>query len=508
MKKLFISLLLFVFFSAQSFAQANLKAIDAYINKAQKDWNVPGLAVAIVKDGKVVHAKGYGVKELGKADKVDEHTLFAIASNSKAFVSSAIGTLVDQGKLNWKDKVKSHLPYFELYDHYASEEATVEDLLCHRLGLGTYSGDAIWYKSTFSAEEVVKRIKYVPQAYGFRDGYGYSNLMFITAGEVIKSVTGKTWAEYVDQTFIQPLGMSRTITSTNDLMTKGNYATPHKAVRNENIVVDWVNWDNMGAAGGIISSVNDMAKWMNFQLTKGKIGNEQVLEYNTQGNLWTPHNSYLVTEAQKQNRPGVNFRGYGLGWAVSDYHGRRIIAHGGGYDGMYSRVLMVPEENLGIVVLTNGMRGISGAITDFVVDKYLGLEEINYSEEALKNMSYPMYDRIDAIKAKRVPNTQPSLSLDDYVGTFYTPMYGNIHIKKGSNGLLLEFEDAPLLMASLAHWHYDTFETKWDVEHAWFDFGTVQFEFDQARNITGIKIDVPNNDIFFHELELKKVASK
>ena len=264
----------------------------------------------------------------------------------------------------------------------------------------------------------------------------------------------------------------------------------------------------MGAAGGIISSVSDMAKWMNFQLANGKIGNEQVLEYNTQANLWTPHNSYLVTESQKQNRPGVNFRGYGLGWAVSDYHGRRVIAHGGGYDGMYSRVLMVPEENLGIVVLTNGMRGISGAITDFVVDKYLGLEEINYSEEALKDMSYPMYDRIDAIKAKRVLNTQPSLSLDDYVGIFYTPMYGNIHIKKGPNGLLLEFEDAPLLMASLTHWHYDTFEIKWDVEHAWFDFGTVQFEFDQARNITGIKIDVPNNDIFFHELELKKVASK
>ena len=214
--KPFLLIVLFLFtFSLQ--AQVDLKKIDRYIAKAQKDWNVPGLAVAVVKDGKVVLSKGYGLIEQGGSEKVDENTLFAIASNTKAFIASALGTLVDDGKISWKDKVRDYLPYFELYDSYATNEATIEDLLCHRLGLGTFIGDVIWYKSELSAEEVVKRAKYVPQAYGFRDGYGYSNLMFITAGEVIKAVTGKSWAEYVAAKFLQPLQMDRTITSVNQI---------------------------------------------------------------------------------------------------------------------------------------------------------------------------------------------------------------------------------------------------------------------------------------------------
>lgn len=486
--------------------QADLKKIDEYIAKAQKDWNVPGLAVAIVKDGKVVLSKGYGIREKGGKDKVDENTLFAIASNTKAFIASALGTLVDKGELDWKDKVRDYLPYFELYDNYASSEATIEDLLCHRLGLGTFSGDVIWYKSELSAEEVVKRAKYVPQAYGFRDGYGYSNLMFITAGEVIKAVTGKEWHKYVKETFFGPLGMSRTITSTNDLAATGNYATPHKAVRDENIVIDWVNWDNMGAAGGIISSVNDMAQWMNFQLN-GVKEEGTALTKATQNRIWTPHNNFIISESQKKSRPGRNFSGYGLGWGISDNHGRRIIAHGGGYDGMYSRVAMMPEENLGVVVLTNGMRGISNAITDYVMDRYINTPEVNYSADALANMSYGMYDRIDDIKSKQVKGTKPSLNANGYLGIFYSPMYGDIYVKQGENGLRLEFSHAPLLSASLEHWHYDTFEVKWDQEHAWFGFGTVQFNFDAQRNITGILIDVPNNDIFFDELILEKVNS-
>lgn len=504
-RKSLLSLLFFI--SAVALvAQADLKKLDQYIAKAQKDWNVPGIAVAIVKDGKIVLSKGYGVLEQGKTQAVDENSLFAIASNTKAFIASSIGALVDQGKINWKDKVRDYLPYFELYDNYASSEATIEDLLCHRLGLGTFSGDVIWYKSDLSAEEVVKRAKFVPQAYGFRDGYGYSNLMFITAGEVIKAVTGKEWHVYAKETFFNTLGMNRTVTSTDDLQNTNNYATPHKAIRDENIVIDWANWDNMGAAGGIISSANDMAQWMNFQLM-GTSKPGSVLKKETQNLIWTPHNVFTVSEGQKQARPGRNFNGYALGWGVSDKSGRRIVSHGGGYDGMYSRVAMMPEENLGIVVLTNGMRGISGAITDYVMDQYIKAPEVNYSVNSLKNLSYGMYDRIDNIKSKRVMGTKPSLVKGDYAGIFYTPMYGDVYVKNEAGKLRLEFSHAPLLSATLEHWHYDTFEVKWDKEHAWFGFGTVQFNFDAQRNITGILIDVPNDDIFFHELDLKKINS-
>jgi len=507
MKRLLTTSFLLIFLTSIITAQVDLKKIDKYIEKARVEWNVPGLSVAIVKDGKIIHSQGYGVLEEGKSTKVDENTLFAIASNSKAFISSAIGTLVDQGKLDWKDKVKDHLPYFELYDSYATANANIEDLMSHRLGLGTFSGDVIWYKSELTAEEVVKRAKYVPQAYGFRDGYGYSNLMFITAGEVIRSVTGMSWSDYVKQTFFAPLNMDRTITSTNDISSKGNAATPHKSIRDENRAIEWANWDNMGAAGGIISSSNDMAEWMIFQLNQGKIGGNEILNANTQHRIMTPHNNYVVNENSKNNRPGRNFNGYALGWGVSDNNGRRIIAHGGGYDGMYSRVAMMPEENLGVVVLTNGMRGISNHITDYIMDRFTDQAEVDYSGNAVKNVSYRMYDGIDELKSKRVTGTQSSMETDKYAGIFYTPMYGDIYVKNENGKLRLEFSHAPLLSATITHWHYDTFQIEWDNEHAWFGFGTVQFNFNAAREISGIHIDVPNGDIFFDELKLEKVNS-
>jgi CubicO group peptidase (beta-lactamase class C family) len=507
MKRILTTTFLLIFLASIAIAQVDLKKIDKYIEKARVEWNVPGLSVAIVKGGKIVHSKGYGVLEKGKSTKVDDNTLFAIASNSKAFISSAIGTLVDQGKLDWKDKVKDHLPYFELYDDYATANANIEDLLSHRLGLGTFSGDVIWYKSELSAEEVVKRAKYVPQAYGFRDGYGYSNLMFITAGEVIRSVTGMSWSDYVKATFFEPLNMDRTITSTNDLSEKGNAATPHKSIRDENKVIPWANWDNMGAAGGIISSSNDMSQWMIFQLNQGKMGDTEILKANTQNRIMTPHNNFTVTEGSKNFRPGRNFNSYALGWGVSDNNGRRIIAHGGGYDGMYSRVAMMPEENLGVVVLTNGMRGISNHITDYIMDMYTDQPEVDYSANAVKNVSYGMYDGIDELKSKRVLNTKPSMASEKYAGIFYTPMYGDIYVKNEGGKLRLEFSHAPLLSATLTHWHYDTYQINWDNEHAWFGFGTVQFNFNAAREISGIHIDVPNGDIFFDELKLEKVNS-
>ncbi|MCK5666023.1 MAG: beta-lactamase family protein, partial [Thiotrichaceae bacterium] len=210
------------------FAQVNTKSLDKYFAQALNDWEVPGMAVAVVKDGEIIFAKGYGVLEVNKKQKVDEHSNFAIASNTKAFISASLAHLVWEGKISWDDKVVEYLPYFALYDAYATQHATIRDLLSHRLGLGTYSGDVIWYKSEYTAEEVIKHIKYVPQAYELRAGYGYSNLMFITAGEVIKSVTGMPWDEFIQKHFLIQLEMERTVMSTNDLPEMDNIASPHK----------------------------------------------------------------------------------------------------------------------------------------------------------------------------------------------------------------------------------------------------------------------------------------
>lgn len=506
MKKVISLFLTVFFFLIHAHSQKSLKKIDTYLEQSRLDWGVPGMSVAIVKDGKIILNKGYGVAKQGKETPVDEHTLYAIASNTKAFISSAIAQLVAEGKLNWDDKVVDHLPYFELYDPYATSEATVKDLLCHRVGLGTYSGDVIWYKSELSAEEVIKRIKYVPQEYSFRDGYGYSNLMFITAGEVIKAVTGKPWDEYVRETFFLPLGMERTVTSTEDLKKMKNVATPHKPEGNINTPISWTNWDNMGAAGGIISSVDDMAKWIKLNLNNGIWGSDTLLAPSQQNFLWTLQNPRVISESSDKWIPGRNFNGYGLGWGLYDYFGRKVITHSGGYDGMYSRVVLVPSEDLGFVILTNSMTGIISPLMMYLINAFIEEDTQDWSQKYLERPgSGGIPQMVEERQKKRVKGTNPGLELKKYTGEYFDPMYGTIEVKLEKEILRLYFENAPLLSATLEHWHYDTWEIRWDEKHAWFDFGTVKFEMDNNMEITGISFDVPNYDIFFHEIEAKKV---
>lgn len=507
--KRFTLLLISLLFASTilGYAQPNVTEIEAYIENARQAWNVPGLSVAIVKDGKVFSNRGYGVKEAGKRVEVDEHTLFAIASNTKAFVSSALGVLQQEGKLQFDDKVQKYIPSFRLYDNYASDEAIIADLLCHRVGLGTFSGDVIWYKSDFSVDEVIERIRYVPQKFGFRAGYGYSNLMFITAGEVIKRASGQTWDVYIDHTFLKPLGMTRTITSTKKLEAMGNYATPHKPVAENNMPIEWANWDNMGAAGGIISSSSDMANWLIFQLNNGIWEGDTILSPDVQNLIWTPHNNYTVSLKSKANNPGTNFQGYGLGWGVSDYYGNRLITHGGGYDGMYSQVAMIPELDLGIVILTNTMKGIATPLRNYIINQFIEREDKDFSAEALARLpeKSSMQKQIDAQHEARVMNTKPAFHLSKYAGKYQADMHGPIHVVYDGQQLFLNFERAPILTARLRHWHYDTWEIVWDNTHAWFDFGTIQFHHDNNMNIIGFEFDVPNNDIFFHELKVTRI---
>lgn len=504
MRKLLTLSLLFLFISGQ--AQVDVKAIDKYIEQARKDWNVPGMAVAIVKDGEVVLSQGYGVKKIRNKDKVDDNTLFAIASNSKAFVASCIARLVEEGKLSWKDKVRDYFPYFTLYgDEYISSMVTVEDLLCHRVGLGTFSGDVIWYKSEKSPETIIKNAAYVPEAYEFRDGYGYTNLMFIAAGEVIKKVTGEPWENYVKKNFMEPLGMINTVISISDL--PENAATPHKpTLKNGTVPIEWASWDAPSAAGGIISSSTDMAKWMMMNLNGGEWDGKQYIDKEQQNLLWTPHNNFKLSERSKESIPGRHFAGYGLGWSVMDYHGTMAVSHGGGYDGMYSRVMMIPDLKLGIIVLTNTMEGISTPLTYYIVNQYLKKDMRDWSVEFLERARSRNRhkEEVEERKAARKMGTTPSVEESSLVGTYYDPMYGGITVSHDEGKLRIAFQDAPLLGATLEHWHYDTYEIKWDQEHAWFDFGTVSFELDNNLNVEGIEFDVPNGDIFFHELHPKK----
>ena len=502
MKKFLCFVLLVVV--SNLYGQVDFKKLDSYYAKALKDWSVPGMSIAIVKDGKIVFSKGYGVKELGKPEAPDENTLFAIASNSKAFTSATMATLVQEKKVNWNDKVKKFLPYFELYDPWVSSETTIRDILSHRVGLGTFSGDLLWYRSTLSAEQIIRKAKYLPKAYDFRSGYGYSNVMFITAGEIITKITGKSWGENVQERFLNPLGMTRTISSSKDLDKKGNYATPHALIDNIHKPIPWEDWGTVAATGGIISSVKDMSQWMIFNINNGIWKGDTILKPESRNMLWRTHNNFNVDLTAKEKL--LHFRGYGLGWDLVEYRGKFRVGHTGGYSGMLSGVTMIPDENLGIVVLTNGMKGIFGPLINYTVDAFLKAPEKDWSAEALTMRAKFKDNRIEERKKARVLNTKPSLTLDQYAGEYVSDNYGKINVKKVGDKLKVYFEHTPDLTTTLEHWHYDTFEMKWDNADmlAWFSFGTVKFTLDNNNKITGLAFDIPNDDFFFEELDVKR----
>lgn len=486
-------------------AQADLKKLDAYYQKALTDWNVPGMSIGIVKDGKLVFAKGYGVLEAGRNGRPDENTLYAIASNSKAFTSVAIARLVDEGKLSWDDKVRKYLPYFELYDPWVSSETTIRDLLCHRVGLGTFSGDLIWYRSKLSGEEIVRRVKYLPKEYDFRAGYGYSNVMYITAGEVIRKITGKSWGEYVRDVLLMPLGMSRTVWSTTALAQMENVATPHLLAGDAHSPMEWENWEHVAATGGIISSVKDMSQWMIFNLNHGIWNDDTLISASSRDALWTPHNNFTVSQTDANAL--TRFNGYGLGWFLKDYRGKQMVWHTGGYSGMLSAVALIPDEKLGVVILTNGLKGIYTPLVNYTIDAFLKAPVRDWSSERLSARKKFRDTRIEERRMARVLNTKPSVSVDACLGEYVAPAYGRITISGGDGKMRISFEHTPDLTATLVHWHYDVWELKWERPEVlpWFTFGTVRFETDNDAKVTGISFDVPNDDFLFSELNAKKV---
>ncbi|GAB2768685.1 serine hydrolase [Rhabdobacter roseus] len=492
---------------AQVPATVDFKKLDAYFANAQKTWGVPGISVGIVKDGKVVFTKGYGVLTQGTSTPVDDKTLYAIASNSKAFTSAIIGMLVQEGKLHWDDKVTKYLPYFALPDPYAGQNATLRDILSHRVGLGTFSGDIVWYNADFTSEEIIRRIKYLPSAYPFRAGYGYSNLMFITAGEIIKQVTGKSWYDNVKERILNPLGMTRTIVNIAQVPQLGNAASPHALLNNTtHQPIPYTSWEEIAATGGLISCVDDLCKWMIFNLNNGIHGKDTLLTPQTRTMVWSTHNSFIL-DRTKPNDFGSTFAGYGLGWGLRDYHGHLKVSHTGGYDGMITSVSLLPDQKLGVVILTNGLKAPINALPHYVFDAFLGRTVTDWSQKDLDraNQSYARDTRVADLKAKRIPNTKPTQALSTYAGTYQTDVYGTITVREVNGALEIDFEHTPNLAATLTHWHYDTFQLHWKKDHPWFTFGTVKFTTDNNQRVTGIEFEVPNDDFWFEELNAKKV---
>ena len=512
MKKNFLSLNLFLLlfvFPVFVFAQTldeRLKEIDAYAEKTRLEWNVPGIAVAIVKDDKVVFAKGYGVREMGKTEKVDENTLFAIASNSKAFTTASLAILIDEKKLNWDDKVMNYLPEFQLYNPYVTSELTIRDLVSHRSGLDTFSGDLLWYETNYNSDEILRRVRFLKPKSSFRSQFGYQNLMFIAAGRIVEKVSGKTWSQFVTERILTPLGMSRTTTSVKNL--KDNFSMPHNESGGALRVLHSGNVDGASAAAGLNSSAADVAKWLRLQLGRGKFEGKQIFSEQQSGVMWSAHTILGVNPFPAKDAPTRLFSAVGLGWFLNDYRGRKVVSHGGGLDGMISQTAMMPEENLGLVVLTNSETGVNTILQNKIFDVFLDAPKRDWSAERLeraKQNKAKAEEEDTKLVASRTADTIPSLLIKNYAGNYTDQLYGDATIAEENGKLVLRFIQSPNFVADLEHWHYETFQIKWRSSVAYnFPRGFVTFTIDKMGKTDEMKIDQPNNDFWFYELAFRR----
>ncbi|UCH09963.1 MAG: serine hydrolase [Fidelibacterota bacterium] len=447
-------------------AQDNpLEGLDTYIEQAMEDWQLPGLAIAIVKDDEVVYARGFGVRELGRPEQVDERTLFAVASHTKAFTGIALGMLVQEGKLSWDDRVVDHMPEFQLYDPITTREMTVRDLLVHHQGYRTWSGDFLWWASNFSREDVLDRLRHLKPDYSFRSRYGYNNMMFVVAGELIPILTGTSWDDFVTTRILKPLGMTHTTTSVRSLPTPGNVAMPHIKVQGRMTPIPYRNVDNSGPAGGLNSSASDMAQWLRFQLAFGNWNGAQLVDSAIVRETRTPQTLVRTGQSFQRLFPTTHFLAYGLGWFMQDYHGYLVLRHSGGMDGMLSYSLFLPEAGLGVTVLTNAQdQRLYSSLPWVVVDRFLGLAEKDWSAIYMANARAD--DRRDAEARKqreknRAKRSKPTLPLKAYAGTYQNDFYGTATVTQGLGRLVLQMNAHPEVVGPLEHWHYDTFVSKW-----------------------------------------------
>jgi CubicO group peptidase (beta-lactamase class C family) len=484
-----------------------LKEIDAYANTVIATHGGPGMAIAIVKDDKIAFARGYGVRELGKNEPVDQNTVFAIASNSKAFTTAALAMLVDEKKLAWDDKVSKYLPEFQMYDPWVTSELTVRDLVTHRVGLDTFSGDLLWYEATFTAEDILGRVRHLKPVSSFRTRFGYQNLMYIAAGEVIEKVSGKPWCDFVRDRILTPLAMTRTTCSVKGL--KDNAAMPHNESGGKLRVLHRGNVDGAMAAAGLNSSVADLSKWLRTQLARGKFEGKQIFSEQQAWGLHQPYLAQQVSEQSSKSNPTRHFSGVASGWFVYDYHGRKIINHSGGLDGMLSYTVLVPEENVGFVVLTNSESPGFAVMMNKIRDVFVNAPKRDWNAEAVENLKRNRAEAEDVRQkqdAARAENTKPSLGLGAYAGRYADKLYGDINVIEEGGKLVMRLGSSPNFVADLPHWHYDTFEIRWRPSVAYnFPRGFVTFTIARNGKTDELKIDQPNNDFWFYELTPRRV---
>jgi CubicO group peptidase (beta-lactamase class C family) len=456
-----------------------LQGFDAYVQRVMTRWKVPGLAVAVVEDGKVVLARGYGVRELGKPDRVDAGTLFDIGSNTKAFTAAAIGTLVAAGKLDWDARVVDYVKPFRLSSAYVTESITLRDLLTHRSG---YCDPGMWYTSDDT--DVIARLRYQSPDYGFRAAFCYNNMLYLTASRFIPAVTGETWNQYVSEHIFAPLGMDRTVTTEAEVAAASDVATPHGLVDGKVTVIHryWPhNMDIASPVGGINSSADDMSQWMLMLLANGRYEGKTVLDPAIVKAMETPQ---MVIQASsgvgREARawiPGGTFYTYGLGLFIQDYAGHKLVWHAGDIDGMASALALVPDARLGVAVLSNmNQNDARFGIVQRVLQSYLGVPLGNVSDTlyAMREQGLARAEAAEArLAATRKPGAEAPLPLSAYAGHYADDFDGAAHVTVEDGHLVLRLGN-PDFTGDLEHWHDNTFRVTWRYRF----YGTAYVTFD------------------------------
>jgi len=438
----------------QQTTEQSLQGFDEYVTKTMADWKVQGCGIAIVKNGAVIYAKGFGYRDVKNNLPADENTLFAIGSCTKAFTSTGVCILVDQGKIDLDKPVINYIPTFKLYDDYTTMNITPRDLMCHRSGLPRH--DFVWYGSDLSRKEIIDRLRYLEPSKPFRTSFQYQNMMFLSAGYLTEQVSGMQWEDYIKENILTPLDMSNTDFTVNAMQQTGDYSKPY---RDEKSIVKEIPFREISAmapAGAINSSVKEMANWMIMQLNNGSYNGKQIVSSSSMNEMHTPQMN--VPSALTKD---VFYQSYGLGWFITSYRGHLRVEHGGNIDGFTADVALYPMDSIGIVILTNMENTtLNSIVRNYAMDKFFGLEEIDWNARFLPDFKKSEEDNKDEESNKdkdRVPDTEPSHNLSDYTGTFENPAYGKMIISMKDDKLHLSYHT---FESELVHFHYDVFRVE------------------------------------------------
>jgi len=495
-KKFNLLFLIFLFTSSAAFSQGKsdeekLKDLDTLVNKFLKDWNVPGVGISVVKNGKIVLARGYGYRDVEGKLPVTENTLFAIGSCTKAFTAIDNCILVQKGELNLDKPVINYMPAFKMYNDYVTQNMTARDLLTHRSGLPRH--DLMWYGSDLSRQELFNRLRFLEPSAGFREKFQYQNLMYMTAGILVETISKDTWENFTKQNILVPLEMNSTNFSTIESRTTGDYAKPYREEKKNIKLIDFRDIQSVGPAGSINSNVKDMANWVIMHLNNGRFNGKKVVDEEM---VITAHTPQIVTPGTPNKE--LFYGSYGLGWGINQYRDHLRLEHGGNIDGFSANVCLMPNDSLGIVILTNMDNSLMpNIIRNSIIDRMLELETIDWNGRLLGVKKDD--DGSEKPEIQKDPNqvegTNPSHPLIDYVGKFENEAYGIMNIELKNENLLIDYHT---LKIPLAHYHYDYFKsTNEDMPPM-----LVSFALDEKGNVSKISAQLEQG---VKDIEFKKM---